>query len=102
MEKSNLGENPYTLARDVDEIVLQQIKEQFAKFVGVDVVIDPVRVFENGTMAAQYLGRTGRIYAEEYAVMKDKGYGMHDTIGKDGLEKVLEEYLKGVDGYKSV
>ncbi len=103
MEKSGFSEkNPYTLSRDVDEMVLQQIKEQFTKYVGVDVVIEPVRVFENGTMAAHILGRTGRIYAEEYAVMQDKGYGMNDTIGKDGLEKVLEEYLKGVDGYKSV
>ena len=53
-------------------------------------------------MAAHILGRTGRIYAEEYAVMKDQGYGMNDIIGKDGLEKVLEPYLKGKDGYKSV
>lgn len=103
MEKGRFSEkNPYTLSRDVDEMVLQQIKEQFTKYIGVDVVIEPVRIFENGTMAAHILGRTGRIYAEEYAVMKDKGYGMHDTIGKDGLEKVLEGYLKGVDGYQSV
>ncbi len=103
MDKSGFDEKtPYTLARDVDELVLQQIKEQFMDFAGVDVVIEPVRVFENGTMAAHILGRTGRIYAEEYAVMKDKGYGMNDTIGKDGLEKVLEEYLKGEDGYESV
>lgn len=103
MEKSSFDEkNPYILARDVDEMVVQKIKEQFMKYPGVDVVISPVRTFSNGTMAAHILGRTGKIYAEEYAVMKDKGYGMNDIIGKDGLEKVLEEYLKGVDGYKSV
>ena len=27
---------------------------------------------------------------------------MDDTIGKDGLEKVLEPYLRGEDGYKSI
>lgn len=103
MEKSGFSEkNPYTLARDVDEMVLQQIKEQFMDFPGVEVIIEPVRVYTNETMAAHILGRTGRIYAEEYAEMKDKGYGMNDTIGKDGLEKVLEEYLKGEDGYESV
>lgn len=103
MDKSGFSEkDPYTLARDVDEIVLQQIKEQFMEYRGVDVVIEPVRVYANGKMASHILGRTGRIYAEEYAELKDKGYGMNDTIGKDGLEKVLEEYLKGQDGYKSV
>lgn len=103
MEKGRFSEkNPYTLARDVDELVIQQIKEQFMTFSGVEVVIEPVRSFANGTMAAHILGRTGKIYAEEYAEMKDQGYGMNDTIGKDGLEKVLEPYLKGEDGYKSV
>ncbi len=103
MEKSSFDEkNPYILARDVDELVVQKIKEQFMKYPGVDVIISPVRTFSNGTMAAHILGRTGKIYAEEYAVMKEKGYGMNDIIGKDGLEKVLEEYLKGKDGYKSV
>ena len=103
MEKNGFSEkNPYTLARDVDERVTQQIKEQFMKFKGAEVVIQPVRVFSNGTMAAHILGRTGKIYAEEYAEMKDDGYGMNDIIGKEGLEKILEPYLKGVDGYKSV
>ena len=103
MDKSGFSEkDPYTLARDVDEIVLQQIKEQFMEYRGVDVVIEPVRVYANGKMASHILGRTGRISAEEYAELKDIGYGMNDTIGKDGLEKVLEEYLKGQDGYKSV
>lgn len=27
---------------------------------------------------------------------------MNDIIGKDGLEVVLEPYLKGTDGYKKV
>lgn len=103
MEKGKFSEkNPYTLARDVDELVGQQIKEQFMKFPGVELVIEPVRVFSNGTMAAHILGRTGKIYAEEYAEMKDDGYGMNDIIGKEGLEKILEPYLKGKDGYKSL
>ncbi len=103
MEKGRFSEkNPYTLARDVDEIVQQQIKEQFMRFRGVEIIIEPIRIFSNGTMASHIIGRTGRIYAEEYEEMKDKGYGMTDIIGKDGLEKVLEPYLKGQDGYKSV
>ena len=46
------------------------------------------------------MGRTGIIYAEEYEQLKDDGYGMNDVIGKDGLEAVLEPYLKGTDGYE--
>lgn len=103
MEKSGFSEKePYTLARDVDELVVQQIKEQFMDYSSANIVIEPVRIYAKGRMAAHIIGRTGRIYAEEYAEMKNKGYGMNDTIGKDGIEKILEEYLKGKDGYKSV
>ncbi len=103
MEKNSFSEkNPYVLARDIDEYAVQQLKEQFMDFPCVEVAIEPIRSFSYGTMAAHILGRTGRIYAEEYAEMKDDGYGINDTIGKDGLEKVLEKYLKGKDGYQSV
>lgn len=103
MEKSNFSEkNPYVLASDIDEYAVQEIKERFMDFPGVEVATEPIREYENGTMAAHILGRTGKIYAEEYAEMKDQGYGINDVIGKDGLEKILESYLKGKDGYKSV
>lgn len=103
MDKNDFSEkNPYILARDIDEYAVQELKERFMEFPSTEVVIEPIRTFSHGTMAAHILGRTGRIYAEEYAEMKDKGYGMNDSIGKDGLEKVLESYLKGKDGYKSV
>ena len=103
MEVNKFSEkNPYVLSCDIDEYAVQQIKEQFMDFPGVEVAIEPIRSFSYGTMAAHILGRTGRIYAEEYAEMKDDGYGINDIIGKDGLEKVLEKYLKGKDGYQSV
>ena len=103
MDKANFSEkNSYKLCRDVDMAVVQQIKEQYSDFPGIDVVIEPFRSFTKGTLAAHILGRTGRIYAEEYAEMKNDGYGINDMIGKDGIEKVLEKYLKGKDGYKSV
>ncbi len=103
MEKNKFSEkNPYVMAYDIDEYAVQQLKEQFMDFPGVEVAIEPIRSFSYGTMAAHILGRTGRIYAEEYAELKDQGYGINDTVGKDGLEKVLEKYLKGKDGYQSV
>lgn len=103
MEKGDFSEkNPYKLCRDVDMAVVQQIKEQYMDYPGTDIEIEPFRSFTDGRLAAHILGRTGKIYAEEYAEMKDEGYGINDTIGKDGLEKVLEKYLKGKDGYKSV
>ncbi len=103
MEKSGFSDNnPYTMAKDVDTSVVQQLKERSFEFPGVEIEMEPIRVFTNGKAAAHILGRTGKIYAEEYQELRKKGYGMSDLIGKDGLEKYLESYLKGTDGYKSV
>ncbi len=94
--------NPYSFADNIDMNMVQKIKEHSFELAGVSVEIEPMREYVNGSMAAHILGRTGIIYKEEYDELKNKGYGMNDIIGKDGLEKVLEPYLKGTDGYKRV
>lgn len=94
--------NPYTFASDIGIDTVQKIKEKSFELGCVNVEVEPVREYVNGSMAAHILGRTGIIYKEEYDELKNKGYGMNDIIGKDGLEKVLESYLKGKDGYKRV
>ncbi|MBQ7097240.1 MAG: penicillin-binding protein 2 [Clostridia bacterium] len=94
--------NPYTFASDIDVEMVHIIKENSSLLSGVNVETEPVREYVNGSMAAHILGRTGIIYKEEYDKLKDRGYGMNDIIGKEGLEKVLEKYLKGKDGYKQV
>ena len=103
MEQRNFSAtNPFTIANDVSDIVVQKIKESYSAAGNVDAVMETIRTYSEGTTAAHILGRTGIIYAEEYEQLKDQGYGMNDIIGKDGLEKVLESYLKGEDGYRRV
>ncbi len=103
MESKNFGiMTPYTFANDISMETVQKIKEHEFELSGVSVEIEPVRDYPFGKMAAHILGRTDIIYREEYLELSDQGYGMNDIIGKDGLEKVLEKYLKGKDGYKRV
>ncbi len=93
---------PYTIATDVPIEVVSYIREQGSKFSGIDVSVEPIRVNVNGTIASHILGRVGRIYKEEYDLLKTKGYGMNDTLGKDGIEKIMEDYLKGADGVQNI
>ncbi len=103
MELRDFGTmTPYTFATDVPMNVVQKVKEQSRILPGISIEIEPIREFPNGALAAHLLGRTGIIYKEEYDQLKEQGYGMNDFIGKDGMEKVLEKYLKGEDGYRSV
>ena len=93
---------PYTFAEDVDEVLVAKIKENSDTFKGVDVQVVPYRKIVDGTLAAHIIGTVGKISAEEYAELKDEGYGMNDVVGKSGIEYAMESYLRGEDGEKVV
>ena len=89
--------NPFTLASDVPLEVVTILEEQYASYPGVVVEVGSIRTFET-TYAAHILGRTGTIYKEDYEDYKEKGYPMDAIVGRDGMEKALESYLRGTDG----
>ncbi|MBA1335230.1 MAG: Peptidoglycan D,D-transpeptidase MrdA [Firmicutes bacterium] len=93
---------PIEIARDVSMETVAQIEERHMDLPGVNVEVKPIRYYREGSLAAHVLGYLGNINQDELERLKDKGYDQNDFIGKSGLEKVLEEELKGVDGYKQV
>lgn len=90
--------NPYILLDDVDAEIVAVVKENSAKFSGVEIAEANVRTYPNGTMLSHVLGNVGIIYQEEYEKLKSKNYSMDALIGKQGIELAYEEYLKGEDG----
>ncbi len=100
-EMDRVGYNnktPYTFAEDVSHTTINIISEHSYYFQGIDITESFEREYPNGDVAPHIIGLTGKIYAEEYESLKDKGYGMNDIIGKSGLEKAFEEQLRGKDG----
>ncbi|MDR0884465.1 MAG: hypothetical protein LBN05_07670 [Oscillospiraceae bacterium] len=94
---------PYTFALDVPADLVAQIKEQSAAYPGVDTEIVPVREYAvPGDVMPQILGRVAALDPVEYARLKSKGYRMNDVIGKSGLEKELEDTLRGTEGKKRI
>ena len=93
---------PYTFAQDVSTKLVAKIKENSAYYRGVTAEIESYREYADGTIAPHVLGIVGAISAEEYAELKDDGYGMNDVIGKSGLESAEENYLRGVDGKRLI
>ena len=89
------------IARDISNTSAVQIREQNAKLAGMNVITEPVVSYTSGSLASHVLGFVGAINEEEYATRKDT-YRSDDIIGKDGIQKVFEEYLKGTDGIKQV
>ncbi|HEY0321461.1 MAG TPA: penicillin-binding protein 2 [Pyrinomonadaceae bacterium] len=58
---------------------------------------------ENGTLC-HVLGYVGEISPEQLELprYKDKGYKPGDIIGREGVEAVYDQYLRGRDGYRKV
>ena len=90
-----------TIAKNISNTSAVQIREQNAKLAGINVITEPIVSYTSDNLASHILGYVGAISEDEYNERKDT-YRNDDIIGKDGIQKVFEEYLKGTDGIKQV
>ena len=89
---------PYTVAEQISDETVIKLEENSFRLPGVRVEQSTSRKYTMPDIAEHIIGEVGPIYAEEYAELKDKGYGMNDEVGKSGLELAMEDYLRGTDG----
>lgn len=89
---------PFDIAKDVSVETATIIKELSRQLTGIEITESSKRYYADGTLLPHILGTVGPIYAEEYRQLKSQGYGLNDTLGKSGLERAYESYLKGKDG----
>ena len=89
------------IANNISDTSAVQIREQNAKLSGMNVTTEPTVSYTSGSLASHVLGYVGAISESEYETRKDT-YRNDDVIGKDGIQYVLEDYLKGTDGVKQV
>lgn len=94
--------NRYTFAEDISINTVIKLKELNFLLSGIDIIEEPVRVYMRGETAAHIRGTIGAISAEQYAELKDKGYGMSDTLGISGIERALENVLRGENGIRTI
>lgn len=104
--RSALAANSYqkymsiTIAEDISEEAVAVIMENKDKFLGVDVVEDTIRVYNDAIYFAPIIGYTGPISEEELEELKkeDSSYNRRDIVGKSGLENYFEIELQGKKG----
>ncbi len=94
--------SPYLFAEDVPIGDIAIIKEQADSFPNVSIITQPVRDYPHGSLAAHVLGRVGLVNVTEYEENKGNGYNINSHIGKNGIEKLMEGYLRGENGSGSV
>lgn len=111
--------NPFTFAENVPEDIVLILKEQSRFYKGVEVKIDTVREYYDGTIAPHIVGYYDFLNADEYKAvtaqynekmnsaelseeektdLKLRAYSITDKIGKFGIENSMEETLRGKNG----
>ena len=92
---------PTTVAEDVSEETVAGIMEHMDELQGVDIAEESLRKYTDSKYFANIIGYTGQISQEEYNALSDEEkeqYDLTDTVGKSGLEQVLDSTLQGEKG----
>jgi len=86
--------------RDLDWDQVVALETHQLDLPGVSLRITPRRSYPEGEVLAHVLGHVGEVNPAELA--EDRGYRPGDLIGKAGLEKEWEKYLRGQNGGQQV
>lgn len=89
------------IASNVSRVSALEINERGEELPGISVEVKSNRVYTQAGLASHTLGYISRIDADEYKANSDI-YQRDDYIGKTGIEKLFEEYLRGEDGTKQI
>lgn len=93
---------PTRLKENIDWETLIAIENNAYRLPGVQVEVVPSRDYMYGEMASHLLGYLGEINQQELDASKDAGYMPGDLIGKGGIEKLFDRYLRGEKGQSFV
>ena len=93
---------PVIIKGDIDEDVALTLRELEPVTPGLKLLTEPTREYLAGPLLSHVLGYVGPLSAEEYQLLKDRGYLLQDYSGKTGVELTYESVLRGRPGKKLI
>jgi penicillin-binding protein 2 len=93
---------PVKLEKNVGREKLAIVETHTLDLPGVTVDVVPMRQYLGGERTAHLIGYTGEISPEELNKDESDSYASGDLIGKSGIEKYLDTYLRGESGFEQV
>lgn len=94
--------NRVVVKTDVSAEIVTMLEERKRDFPDVLIEVQPIRIYTHNQLAAHVIGYVGDINENELERLKDKGYLPGSVLGKMGLEKKYDEFLRGKDGANRV
>lgn len=89
---------PIVLASNLSRDHVEIVEENRLRLPGVEIEMKPVREYSGGELAAHLLGYIGEVSEKELDSESFEDYNPGDYIGKNGIERALENELHGNDG----
>lgn len=96
-----------TIARDISDESVAELNENSSDLMGIDVVVDSIRVYNDSEYFAHIIGYIGAISTDEMETYNEdlsekNQYSSNDMIGKTGLEQRYESTLRGTNGIEEI
>ncbi len=88
--------------RGLDRDVVARLEARKYYLPGIKLEAQPERFYPLGKAFFHLVGYVSPITREELRRLKDRGYSSQDSLGRQGLEKVYEEILRGRKGVREV
>ena len=95
-------ERPLTVREDISRNAQAILEEAGADLPGVRLEHAIRRDYPFGTAASHVLGYMNEISGEELRAKKQENYRAGDLVGRVGIERQLEGYLRGRTGFQKV
>ena len=89
---------PVTILEDIDKDKALMLEEMSFDIDGLTIETHSRRNYLYGNIGSHIFGYLSEINENELDDLKDYGYRMRDLVGRSGLEKQYEAYLRGADG----
>ncbi len=94
MQMNLFNSQPIVIAKDVKYETVIEIETKSMTLPGMAVEVGTKRVYPRATLASQVIGYIGAIPSRAmWMTLQAKGYSYNDTIGRDGVESSMEEWL---------
>ena len=94
MQMNIFNSQPIVIAKDVRYETVIEIETRSMVLPGMSIQIGTKRVYPRSTLASQIIGYTGAIPSRAmWLNLQAKGYSYNDTIGRDGIESSMEDWL---------
>jgi len=98
-------EQPYSptcIAADIGIEKAVYLEEVEMDYPGLRLEVSAKREYVHGKTASNVLGYLGLINRSEFDKLKHYGYRLNDLVGRDGVEKYYDNYLRGTHGGRQV